>query len=343
MNRLAMISVFLIVTFSVLGDSAQVVPEGVAVGAFLYAPFEYRDGWDNQRHSRPIGADLVDQINASMGGEFVGGRYEGDYEFFIFDLYAGLTPQITFHLQLPYFWSDVRQRVDVLAPPPFDQPIRDQLDAMGFRDESLEGDGWGDAQVWLYYQYHETPRWIFTAGAGWRTQAIASDFSYQTEKLNVGTRESEAALLNHRVDFELMPHASVNYRFELQYPLEGSREVFRPGVGVVGVDHTPGRYMTHEMELKTHWIDRRLTAAVGAWYREESASRVDGVRESTGKDYLWGKAVLGYDGMTDYQNGVFPIPFFVELRYWYLDQARNTRAYSDSYWEIWFAIPLWRR
>ncbi len=108
------------------------------------------------------------------------------------------------------------------------------------------------------------------------------------------------------------------------------------------VRHTPGRYMTHELELKTYWLGRRLTATVGAWYREESASTTDGVRNATGKDYLWDKVVLGYDGMTDYENGLLPIPFFAELRYWHLERARNTRAYSDSYWETWFVLPLWR-
>lgn len=328
---------------AVQADSAQVVPDGVGVGAFLYAPFEYRKSWDNNRRARPIGADVVDQVNASLGGEIVGGGYEADYELLVLDLYAGLTARTTIHLQFPYFRSEVRQHVDVFAPSPLDQAIRQQLEAMGLREETLKEDGWGDAQAWLYHQYHATPRWVLTAGAGWRTHALATDFSHNTEKLNVATRESEAALLNHIVDYKLLSNARLRYRFELQYPLEDRRDVFRPGEGVVSVHHTPGRYMTHELELKTVWLDRRLTAGAGAWYREESASRTDGLRDATGKDYLWGKATVGYDGMTDYERGVLPIPFFVELRYWHMEQARNTRAYSDSYWEIWCALPLWKR
>lgn len=337
------LSSWLLAPLSIHAGSASVVPDGVVVGAVLHAPFEYRNAWDNDRRARPIGADLVDQINASLGGAFVGGSYEADYDLSIIDLYAGLTARTTVHLQLPFFRSEVRQRVDVFAPPPLDQAIRRQLEAMGLRDETLTGEGLGDVQAWLYHQYYETPRLTLTAGAGWRTHAFATDFSHNTEKLNVGTRESEAALFNHVANYTLLPNADLKYRFELQYPWEGSRDIFRPGVGVVGVRHTPGRYMTHELELKTYWLGRRLTAGCGAWYREESASRTDGVRDETGKDYLWGKVALGYDGMTDYENGVLPIPLFIELRYWHLERARNTRAYADSYWEIWVALPLWRR
>ncbi len=340
---LALLLAGIIAPLSSGAGSAAVVPEGVWAGALLYAPFEYRNGWDNQRRDRPIGSDLVDQFNAALGGELVAGRYEADYEYVVFDLYAGLTARTTFHLQIPRFSSEVRQRVDIAAPPPLDQAILAQLEAMGFRNETLKGDGWGDAHLWLYHQYHEMPRLKLAAGAGWRTQELSTDFSHNTEKLNVGTRESEAALFNHVVDFALLPNANLNYRFELQYPLEGSRDVFRPGEGVVNVHHTPGRYMTHELELVTHWLARRVTATVGAWYREESASRIDGARDATGKDYLWGKAALGYDGMTDYEKGVMPIPLFAEVRYWHLERARNSPAYSDSYWEVWFAFPLWRR
>ncbi len=322
--------------------SAKVVPEGVWAGTLTYASLEYRRAWDNNRHAAPIGADLVAQINAALGGELVAGRYEADYTFTVFDFYAGLTPRTTFHLQFPYFRGEVRQNVEVFAPPPQNQAILGQLEAMGIREETLKGDGWGDAQAWLYHQYHETPRWKLTAGAGWRTHMLATDFSYNTEKLNVGTRESESALFNHVVDFKLWTNASLGYRFELQYPLEGNRKVFRPGEGAVSVRHTPGRYMTHELELKTHWLGRRLTGTVGAWYRDESRSKTDGVRDASGKDYLWFKLAVGYDGMTDYENGVLPIPLFVELRYWHLESARNTRAYMDSYWEAWFAFPLWK-
>jgi len=329
--------------FFAWAGSTQVVPEGVAVGAFLYAPFEYRNAWDNNRRTRPIGADLVDQINAALGGDFVRGSYAADYEFFVFDFYAGLTARTTLHLQIPYFRSEVRQRVAVLAPPPYERPIRDRLAAIGFRDETLRGDGWGDAHVWLDHQYHATPRWAASVGLGWRTQELSTDFSHNTEKLNVGSRASEAALVNHVVDFELLPNTKLNYRLELQYPFASHRDIFRSGEGVVNVRHTPGRYLTHELELKTHWLARRLTAAIGAWYREESAAESDGIRAASGKDYLWGKAVLGYDGIADYTQGVIPIPFFIELRYWHLERARNTMAYSESYWEFWFALPLWRR
>jgi len=85
-----------------------------------------------------------------------------------------------------------------------------------------------------------------------------------------------------------------------------------------------------------------VAGTVGVWYREESKSKIDGVRDASGKDYLWGKLAVGYDGMTDYENGVLPIPIFVELRYWHLESARNTLAYMDSYWEAGFAIPLWK-
>ncbi len=183
--------------------SAQVVPEGVWAGAFTYASLEYRKAWDNSRHAAPIGADLVDQINAALGGKLVAGRYEADYDFTVFDLYVGLTSRTTFHLQIPYFRSKVRQSVDVFAPPPQNQAILGQLEAMGIRDETLKGDGLGDAQAWLYHQYYETPRWTLTAGAGWRTHVLATGFSYNTEKLNVGTRESESALFNHVVDLKL--------------------------------------------------------------------------------------------------------------------------------------------
>ena len=331
-----------IAPLAVLAGSAQVVPEGVGAVAVTFAPLEYRRAWDNSRHAAPIGAEQVDQINAALGADLIAGRYEADYNFTVLDLYAGLTPRTTLHLQLPYFRGEVRQRVDVHAPPPLDHAILGQLEAMGIRAETLKGDGWGDAHVWLYHQYLETPRWTGTAGAGWRTCETATDFSHNTEKLNVGTRESEAALFNHVVDFKLWSNASLNYRFELQYPLEGSRDIFRPGEGVVSVRHTPGRYMTHELDLKTYWLGKRLTGTAGAWYREESAGRTDGVRDASGKDYLWGKLAVGYDGMTDYENGVLPIPIFVELRYWHLESARNTLAYMDSYWEAGFAIPLWK-
>ncbi len=332
-----------IATLPSAAGSAAVVPEGVWAGALLYAPFEYRSGWDNQRRSRPIGSDRVEQFNAALGGDLVAGRYEADHEHVVFELHAGLTSRTTFHMQIPYFSSTVRQRVDVAAPPPSDQLILAQLERMGIRNETLKGEGWGDAQLWLQHEYHEMSRVTMAAGAGWRTRALSTDYSHDTEKLNVATRESEAVLLNHVVDVALFPNVNLNYRFELQYPLEGSRDVFRPGDGVVTVRHTPGRYMTHELKLKGHWLGRRMTGAVGAWYREEIASSIDGVRDATGKDYLWGSAAIGYNGMTDYENGVLPVPFFVELRYWHLERARNTPAYSDSYWEVWIALPLWRR
>ncbi len=317
------------------------VPDGVGVGGVLFAPFSYRRAWDNNRNPHPIGADQIDAVNTWLGAPLVDGTYQADYTVVAFDLYAGLTPRLTFHLQLPYFRAEVRQRIDILAPPAESAVLREQLQALGFNDETLKDGGWGDLQGWLLYHYLDDDQWTLTIGTGWRTALFASDFSHQTERLNVVTRESEAALLKHLANVELFPGLTLAHQIELQYPLEGHRDVFQPGAGVRRVRHTPGRYLTHELEVRAQALGGRVTAAAGVWYREEHASRSAGRREATGRDYLWWKAVLGYNGMADYENGILPIPFVFEIRHWHLESARNTRAYSDSYWEFWLAFPLW--
>jgi hypothetical protein len=330
---------------------SQTVPEGVIVGAVLYSPFEYRRAWDENRQPFPIGGDLIQQFNTALnaafgpppGDHWVGGSYQADYEFFTFDLYAGLTQRSTFHFQIPYYRSQVRQRVDIFAPPPLAGVINSQLEALDIRDETLNGSGFGDAHLWLYHQYANTDRWKLTAGIGWRTALLANTYAQNTEKLNVGTRESEALLLNHVTNVGLLPNLRLNYRLELQVPFAGKRDIFQPGVGVVNVSHTPGRYLTHELEARSDWFNERFIATFGVWYRDESRSKIGGVRDTTGKDYLWHKYAVAYSGMTDYEKGTLPIPFYVELRYWDMKRARNTRAYADSYWEVWFALPLWRR
>ncbi len=347
--------VFCMVCFLFAGayySQSQTVPEGVLVGAVLYSPFEYRRAWDENRQSFPIGADLIQQFNTGLnatlgpnpaGGLWVDGSYEADYHFFTFDLYAGLSDRTTFHFQIPYFRSQVRQRVAIFAPPPLAGVIEAQLEALDIRDETLNARGWGDAHLWLYHNYIDSDHWRLTAGLGWRSALLASTYRQNTEKLNVGTRESEALLLNHYSQFQILNNLRMNYRFELQAFLPGKRDAFQPGLGVVNVKHRPGHYLTHELDAEATWFSDRISTKFGIWYRDEGRSRIDGVRDATGKDYLWHKYALAYSGLTDYNLGKLPLPFFVELRYWDLKRARNTRAYADSYWELWLAVPLWSR
>ncbi len=274
-------TVFFCMLFSLklFAGTAEVMPARTGLGALLYAPFQYRKAWDADRNSHPIGYDAIRDVNALLGAELVGGRYEADYDTFLFEILAGITDSTTLHVQLPWFQSEVRQRVDVFAPPPMEGMIRQQLDGMGFRSETLKGDGFGDLHFWVLHQYLRHPRFgNYTLGLGWRTPVLARNFDENTEKLNVSTREAETALLNHNVDLPLSERLLLNYRLEYQHPFEGDRDVFAPGVGPVNLTWTPGWQLTHELELKSYWIDSRVSASFGLWYRDEGADTLDGIK-----------------------------------------------------------------
>lgn len=323
--------------------TAEVLPGGTGLGGVYFSSFPYQTAWDGDGRRQAVGTQEIQQVNAMLGAEVVGGAYRADYDYFTFDVLAGVTDRTTVRVQLPYFRSEVNQRVDVFAPPPVDAAIRAQLEAMDFRTERLEGDGWGDVMVWVYHQYYRSEAGVkLLAGAGWRSPVTATRFAQNTEKLNVGTLEAETLLLTHNADVRLAEYLLLNYRLEVQVPFEGDQDVFVPGAGVVNVPQTPGWQVTHDVELKTEWLERRVTVSGGVWYREEGADEVNGVRGGD-KDALWYTAALGYSGMKDYEEGRLKIPVFAEVRYWYLEEARNFRAYYDSYWEFWVALPLWSR
>lgn len=325
------------------GGTAEVAPQGVGLGSLMYTPFRYTRAWDDDRNDKPIAADLVDQVNAFLGAPLVDGTYTARYEFWTLGLTAGMTERTTVQWLLPWYRSQVRQRIQVAAPPPQDQEIRAFLASQDLVDGIFESEGFGDFQLWVFHQYVHHPAVLMTAGVGWRSPLLAELEGSDTEKLNVGTREAETLLLNHNIDWRLHERVTLNYRIELQYPFEGRREIFVPGQGAVRVDHTPGWYLTHELEAKTHWFSRRVTAAYATWYRREGKSEVGGIRDAGERDYLWHKLSLSYSGVPDYEAGRLPFPFLVDVIYWDLIEARNTRAYFDSHWEFQVTVPLWRR
>lgn len=158
----------------------------------------------------------------------------------------------------------------------------------------------------------------------------------------MGTLEAETLLLTHMADFRISENLVLNYRLEYQNPFEGDRDVFAPGTGVVNLPYTPGWQLTHDLELTAAAFDGRITLSGGVWYPDEGADKLGGVRSGS-KDALWYTGAVGYNGLKDYEGGRLVLPVFAEARYWYLQEASNYRAYYDSYWEFWLALPLWSR
>lgn len=323
--------------------SAEALPAGTGFGGLYYSDFSYRTAWDGERNRLAIGTREIAEVNAMLGADLVGGRYRADYQYFTLDLLAGLSDQTTVRLQIPYFRSEVRQRVDVFAPPPAEGMIRAQLEALDFRTETLRGNGWGDLHLWLYHRYFSAQESLeLIAGAGWRSPVTATRFGRNTEKLNVATREAETLLLTHQLRYPFSDVLSFQYRLEYQHPFEGDQDVFVPGTGVVNVPYTPGWWLTHQADLTLRFFDERMTASAGIWYRDEGSDTTMGVRSGS-RDALWYTGAVGYNGMKDFEEERLVLPVFAEVRYWYLQEARNFQAYYDSYWEFWVGLPLWSR
>ncbi|MBF0227684.1 MAG: hypothetical protein HQK76_19725 [Desulfobacterales bacterium] len=327
---------------TIFAGTAEVAPEGAHLLTFLYSPFPYSHAWDNDRNKHQIGYDMINMANSLFGAEVIDGSYEADYWFYTLGYIWGITPRLTFNAKLPYFHSVVNQKVNISAPnEQMTSMIQGALESMDVRTEKLNGDGWGDLDVWLLYQYLNHEKWKISAGIGYRSQITATSFGKNTEKLNVGTQEQDDILFNHNIDFKPFSFLGFNYELEFNEPLQGSKHTFVPNIGGKTVSYKPGWQITHEFELKSYWWNDRVTLGYGYWYRNEGKATTGGVQEEYDHDYAWDKIVISYSGINDYRKKILPFPFLIDFTYWHLIKARNTRAYFGSYWEIQLTMPIY--